>query len=345
MKLFTTLWFLLLCIHLHAQNVGIGLNAPQAPLHIKANVGEALRLQSSDPFIGFYDNGGNYGAYIWLNKLFGNDLRLGTPAGSNIAIAFSPNQNTSLYIAHNGNVGLGNIQPNAPLAFTPTLGKKITLYPGASGDAGFGVAGNRLQIYSDNPNADVAIGYDAAGVFNERFAVKPNGALAVNGNTGSAGQVLRSNGPGAAASWVTLAGGTSISTAGMPPAFYAVPNNQKNNIPGATFSISLSAPAKVFLWIGLRTQFTCLLTAITGDYCNASWKLYALRNGSQIADYEIKTVAYTPDPNTEKHDLTYGPIVLDLPGGIHNFSFQEELFSPVSGFGITISANALILPQ
>jgi hypothetical protein len=92
--------------------------------------------------------------------------------------------------------------PNAPLAFAASLGKKITLYPGSTGDVGFGVAGNRLQIYSDNPNADVALGYDAAGVFNERFAVKPNGALAVNGNTGGNGQILQSNGSGSAATWV-----------------------------------------------------------------------------------------------------------------------------------------------
>ena len=92
------------------------------------------------------------------------------------------------YNGLNSRVGIGNNDPNAPLAFAPSLGKKITLYPGSTGDVGFGVAGNRLQIYSDNPYADVAIGYDAAGTFNERFAFKPNGALALNGNTGNAGQ-------------------------------------------------------------------------------------------------------------------------------------------------------------
>ncbi len=105
-------------------------------------------------------------------------------------------------VKENGNVGIGNATPNVPLSFASLLGKKITLYPGATGDVGFGVAGNRLQIYSDNPNADVAIGYDAAGIFNERFTVKPNGALALQGNSGLPGQVLSSNGSGNAASWV-----------------------------------------------------------------------------------------------------------------------------------------------
>jgi hypothetical protein len=110
-----------------------------------------------------------------------------------------------LALLGNGNLGLGVTNPTNKLSFAPVLGKKISLYPGATGDVGFGVAGNRLQIYADSPNADVALGYDAAGVFNERFAFKPNGALAVNGNTGAAGQVLQSGGSGAAAAWVNPA--------------------------------------------------------------------------------------------------------------------------------------------
>ena len=98
------------------------------------------------------------------------------------------------YDVTNSRVGIGNNLPNAPLAFGASLGKKITLYPGTTGDAGLGMSGNRLQIYADNPNADVAVGYDAAGVFNERFAFKPNGALALQGNLGTPGYALLSNG-------------------------------------------------------------------------------------------------------------------------------------------------------
>ncbi len=102
-----------------------------------------------------------------------------------------------------GFVGIGTANPNAPLSFPPVLSKKITLYPGASGDVGFGVAGNRLQIYADHSGADVAVGWDQAGTFNERFAFKPNGALAVNGSSGAAGQVLQSNGSASGATWVS----------------------------------------------------------------------------------------------------------------------------------------------
>lgn len=143
------------------------------------------------------------GGGVWLTKPDNTALLgfMGTQNSQNIGFYGGPGGWGFTYDAINSRVGIGNNSPNVPLAFAPSLGKKITLYPGATGDAGFGMAGNRLQIYADNPNADVAIGYDVAGVFNEKFAVKPGGALAVSGNTGNAGQILMSNGNSGAASW------------------------------------------------------------------------------------------------------------------------------------------------
>ncbi|HUR11978.1 MAG TPA: hypothetical protein VM012_11440 [Flavitalea sp.] len=100
-----------------------------------------------------------------------------------------------------GRVGIGYANPNAPLGFAPALGKKITLYPGGSGDIGFAVQGNVLQIYADLPNADVAFGYDQSNVFTERFRMRGNGTFLVNGNAGSPGQVLQSSGEGNPPTW------------------------------------------------------------------------------------------------------------------------------------------------
>lgn len=156
-----------------------------------------LTIRSGQP-----SNAGGGGG-VWLTKPDNSALLgfMGTQNSQNIGFFGGAAGWGFTYDAINSRVGIGNNNPNAPLAFAPSLGKKITLYPGTSGDAGFGIAGNRLQIYADNPNADVAIGYDAAGTFNEKFAVKPTGALAVNSNTGIAGQVLTSNGASATATW------------------------------------------------------------------------------------------------------------------------------------------------
>jgi hypothetical protein len=126
------------------------------------------------------------------------------PAGAYNVLSLGTQGNKVLHV--NGNtqrIGIGTDAPTAPLGFAAVLGKKISLFPNGANDYGLGISSTRLQIFSDGwAGGDVAIGTDAAGVFTERLAVKNNGALAVSGNTGAAGQVLQSNGSGAAVTWV-----------------------------------------------------------------------------------------------------------------------------------------------
>jgi hypothetical protein len=96
-------------------SVGIGTGEPASPLHVKGSAGEAIRLQSEDPFLSFYDNTGAYSGYLWANKKFGNDLRMGTPAASNMPIVLAPNDNVAFTAATSGNVGIGTITPVARL--------------------------------------------------------------------------------------------------------------------------------------------------------------------------------------------------------------------------------------
>ena len=67
------------------------------------------------------------------------------------------------------------------MGFPATLGKKITLCPGASGDVGMAVQGNQFLIYSDNPSASVRLGYDQAGVFQYNLDVNGNGNATLRG--------------------------------------------------------------------------------------------------------------------------------------------------------------------
>ena len=145
-----------------------------------------------------------YGPGIWLTKSDNIGLLgfMGTQNNQNIGFFGGPAGWGFTYDAINSRVGIGNTSPNAPLSFPPALGKKITLYPGTTGDVGMAVQGNLLQIYSDNPNADIALGYDQGGVFTERFRVRANGSLMLNGNAGNPGQLIQSNGSGGAPVWV-----------------------------------------------------------------------------------------------------------------------------------------------
>ncbi|MEP7163862.1 MAG: hypothetical protein ABI741_04160 [Ferruginibacter sp.] len=147
----------------------------------------------------------NYGAGIWLAKPDNSNTMgfVGVQDAQNMGFYGGPSGWGLTYNTGNSYVGIGNNTPNAPLSFAASFGKKITFFQGPTGDIGIGVQPGLMQIYSDNPNTDIALGYDQAGTFTERFRVKANGALVVNGNAGAPGQVLQSNGAGGAPVWVT----------------------------------------------------------------------------------------------------------------------------------------------
>lgn len=146
----------------------------------------------------------DYTPGIWLYKADNSGLLgfMGTQNNQNIGFFGGPAGWGFTYDAINSRVGIGNANPNAPLSFPALLGRKITLYPGGAGNVGLGVFANELRIHTDYEPADVTMGYEnLQGNFTERFRFKGNGALAVNGNAGNAGEVLTSNGPLNAPVW------------------------------------------------------------------------------------------------------------------------------------------------
>lgn len=256
------------------------------------------------------------GAGVWLYKADNSALLgfMGTQNNQNVGFYGGPGGWGFTYDALNSRVGIGNNNPNAPLAFAASLGKKITLYPGATGDAGFGVSGNRLQIYADNPNADVAIGYDAAGTFNERFAVKANGALAVNGNTGNAGQVLQSNGSATSPTWVSGTNQLFNNIYGfeMSNAITLASGINYFDLPGLNQNITLSQTSKVMLSMhgsGLNNGcFTCPDVTLTFRIELNNNVIYAKQevsmNGSLSFDFDSGIRIFTMAPGTYNFKMT-----------------------------------------
>jgi hypothetical protein len=178
---------LLLSLKLTAQNVGINTETPQARLHI---------FKESSGYIGVYPHQDliiESNDHTWINLLAPNNKEMGLLFGkpSNIAsggIVYDINNNLHLrtngnvnrmFIGANGNVGIGNTTPNAPLGFPAVLGSKITLYPGASGNVGFGVQGNLFQMFSDYSGADIAFGYGTSSNFTEIMRVRGSGYVGI----------------------------------------------------------------------------------------------------------------------------------------------------------------------
>ncbi len=84
---------------------------------------------------------------------------------------------------NNGQLGIGNNSPNAPLAFANATGRKISLYDGGLNNYyGLGVESGQLQIYTDGAGAKISFGYYTAGTFAERMYLNnSSGILTVNG--------------------------------------------------------------------------------------------------------------------------------------------------------------------
>ncbi|MEP7253233.1 MAG: hypothetical protein ABI683_12660, partial [Ginsengibacter sp.] len=280
---------------------------------------------------------GSAGGITWASKnVPGSEKRLGF-IGSSYETSnatqldfYTRNQSgvfgEKVTILGSGNVGIGTLSPNSPLGFPPSLGKKITLYPGATGDVGLAVAGNRLQIYSDNPSADVAIGYDAAGTFNERFAFKPNGALAINGNTGNPGQVLQSNGNGAAAIWTSssnilynntnIVNGTGSITLSPSGVYNA-------DLPGLSYTVNVSTNSKALVSFNIPVHTnSCFSCGASGFY------IYLMYDGAIISQFIWNL-------SNDFYSQLSGSYLLTVSPGTHTINLNANVSSFASPASVT----------
>lgn len=168
-KLFSLVVLLVLFSELKSQsNVGIGVTQPKGRLHISGS------SAYSNPGILLNSVDGNGAGFLKFERPGVRDFNWtlmsrveNDPSGLNNAFILyhgidSVNSLTRmiLNIRGNGRMGIGNVMPSNPLSFPATLEKKISLYPGLTGDVGFAVWGNELRQYIDNVNGRITFGFD-----------------------------------------------------------------------------------------------------------------------------------------------------------------------------------------
>ena len=135
------------------------------------------------------------------------------------------------------NVGIGTLTPAFPLSFNQNIGDKISIWSNSTNSYGFGIQSSLMQIHTDVAEADIAFGYGSSSSFTETMRIKGNGALSINGNTGSVGQILQSNGSGTAPIWINSATATVHSIGesyGGGIVFYVYENGQHGLIAATT---------------------------------------------------------------------------------------------------------------
>jgi Chaperone of endosialidase len=145
----------------NAGNVGIGINTPLAPLHIK-NETEALRIQGITPYISFSDNANTVKGFL---QSFNNDLFLGTPATNTTGIMQFYLTNTPVMtMLPSGNVGIGSTSPVEKLTVQTTNntygishrgegGNLLSTYMGGT-SAGIGTFSNtNMRIFANGNSA------------------------------------------------------------------------------------------------------------------------------------------------------------------------------------------------
>lgn len=98
----------------NAGNVGIGLNTPLAPLHIKNEL-EALRIEGTNSFLSFHDNAGVRKGFLQSG---GNNLYLGTPSTNTTGILQMYVKNVPLVtMLPSGSIGFGTTTPVQKYSF------------------------------------------------------------------------------------------------------------------------------------------------------------------------------------------------------------------------------------
>ncbi|MGG9971302.1 hypothetical protein ACQ33O_05850 [Ferruginibacter sp. SUN002] len=294
-------------------NVGIGTSDPQFLLDVNGQIKLRNDGNLSIPQGILF----NAGAFPFPVAMLGmrSDLTWGLMSGSgNWGLNYS-----YLY----GGLGV-NCEPTSPLMFPSVLGKKISLYPGATGDVGFGVSGNRLQIFSDNPNADIAIGKDVNGTFTENFTIKPNGALAVSGNTGTTGQYLMSNGPSAPPEWKTLTSNLPEKILNTQRVTVLSSNNFPEFIPGLTKQYNMPAAGKVMV------SFEVEVETVVCSFCGIS--TYEIWIDDKSGSPKMIFKDYLENGSRK---FTSGKILMDVPAGTN---YCDLLIKRVSGPSIIVGA-------
>jgi hypothetical protein len=124
--------------------------------------------------VGLYNdstNAANATNFNSLNRIF----QIGNGTADNA-------RSNAITVLQNGNMGIGELNPGAPLNFASVLGNKISFWGTGATQYGMGIQLSLMQLYTTNTAADIAFGYGSSASFSENMRIKGTGEASIKGN-------------------------------------------------------------------------------------------------------------------------------------------------------------------
>ena len=247
--------------------VGIGTSNPIASLHI-VNDNPMPGLMTTLHSLPTNTNG----FYTGLQSNFTNDALVWN--FQNAPIIFGTNNLERMRITANGNIGIGENNPNYLLNFASTLGDKISLWGNASNHYGFGIQPFLLQMHTGGSSDNIAFGYGNSAAFTERariindgeYGMQLTGRMVLRTGTQSAGLWLNDNANSTTPAFIGMVTDNHVGFYGAVNGWSLVTNTLNGNTGIGTLAPSekLEINGKIKITDGTQATGRVLVSDATG---------------------------------------------------------------------------------
>jgi hypothetical protein len=311
------------------------------------------------------------GPGVWMYKADNSGLLafIGTQNNQNIGFYGGPSGWGFTYDAINSRVGIGTTTPtsllnvngqltidqkniggyggllikgNIPGSNYPNIGFTIKNNAATTADVVAGMIQGDLvnnAVGSESIDLNFLTSQTGLGGLTERLRIKSNGAIAVNGNTGTTKQILMSNGSSSSPAWTNA--GNIIQTIYSGQADLTVTGANLVVLTNCNLVVNITEPARIITFYKAGSWKDCLIGA-----CDTKWELQVYLDGNFFMKYRINWTEYAGEKSSFQnitYGVTLGPDFMDVDPGVHTISFKA--MNKFNEPRLFFQASAFLIPR